>query len=402
MTRVSLSQRARCQLTLWLVAMSMIAPLTPAFAQEVNYLELGARLVADGNYARAGAALRNVRVNAEGVDIARYHTLLGLVALRQGNAQQAVEALTKAIAKRRGIPKSERSPADVRTQWLAYIYLAQAHYQLQDYAQTLSALDRSGTIGAGEPAVVTLRAESHWQLGQRVAAFAALNQGAARFAGDAQFLRRKIFYLIEMGFYRYGAELGARYLKTARAGADDYLAIGSALRRSGQFDPALRILERARLRYPYDREINIELAHVYLDAGQDMSAADLFARTAVIHRGILPEAAELQRRAGHFYRALLLNTWVADQRSKLKQRLALFVTQERWALAAAMSGALMRNGLLADDDIRYAWAYSLFKAGEYNAAEQALSTIERSDLFDKAVELRRAMAVCRQARWQCS
>jgi len=394
------------------LAAVMAAALTPCTAQEegegqpgdlldVNYLELGARLVADGNYARAAAALRNVDVKAAGVDVTRYHTLRGLVALRQGDAQQAVEALSKATNERRTRFGAARDPADVRAQWLAYIYLAQAHYQLQNYAQTLRALARTGPIGAGEPALAALRAESHWQLDQRVAAFAALNQGAARFPDDPQFLRRKVFYLIDMGFYLGAAEQGQEYLRVVEVGEEDYLAIGSALRQSGQLDLALEVLERARLEFPFARDINVELAHVYLDAGKPRVAADLFARVAVIHRSILSEAAELERRAGHFYRALLLNTWIADQEAKLKQRLALFVGQERWAMAAAMGGALARQGLLADDEIRYAWAYALFKQGDYDNAERALVLLERGDLFDKAVELRRAMDTCRQARWQC-
>lgn len=388
----------------WLLA-AILTSAAPSVAQdnapEVDYLELGARLVADGNYARAATALRNVDLNAEGLDLARYHTLRGLVALRQGDSRQAAQALDEAVTTRAAKSKKRRTAADLRTERLTYIYLAQAHYQLEHYKQTLTALDHADPMSAGIAELVALRAEAHWRLNERVAAFAALNHGAARFPNDTQFLRRKIFYLIDMGFYRSAAALGGRYLAVAEASPDDYLAIGSALRQSDQLDPALTILERARLRYPYDRDINIELAHVYLDAGKLTVAADLLARVAVIHRGILPEAAELERRAGHFYRALLLNTWIENQAAKLKQRLALFVVMERWSMAGAMGGALARNGLLEDDEIRYAWAYALFKTGDFKAAEQALAPLERGDLFDKSVELRRAMDVCRQARWRC-
>lgn len=370
--------------------------------REVDYLELGARLVADGNYERAAGALRNVDTNAKGVDLARYHTLRGLVALRQGEPQQAIHALDRAIAARQAAPARRLNATEIRSERLAFIYLAQAHYQLGHFEQTLEALDRAGPVGANIPTLTALRAESHWQLNERVAAFAALNRGVKRFPNDSQFLRRKIFYLIDMGFFNSAADLGERYLKIAEGGSEDYLAIGSALRQSRQFDFALNILERARLRYPYDRDINIELAHAYLDSGKDSVAAELFARTAAIYHEILPEAAELERRAGHFYRALLLNTWINDQEKKLEQRLTLMISQERWEMAASMGGALARNGLLSDDDIRYAWAYSLFKGGAYNAAERALAPLDRSDLFDKAVELRRAMEICRQSRWQCS
>lgn len=374
--------------------------------EEVDYVELAARLLADGYHGRADAALRNVDPDDEDVDRARFFTLRGLVDLRRGQPRAAIEALNRALAVHRRqapggkAPASERDEAR-RDRELVHLYLAQAHFRLEQFRETLSALESAGEAGEEIPAVHELRAQAHWQLDEPVGAFAALNRGTARFPGDSRFLRRKVFYLIALGFHREAAETGRRYLAAAEPGPEDYVAIGSALRRSGQLDAALTILEQARLLHPRDRSIGLELAHVYLDQERIGIAADLFAEVAAFHPDVTPEAAELQRRAGRLHRALLLNASIADQAGKLRQRLAIFIGMERWDRAAAMGDALARNGLLEDEETRYAYAYSLFKAGEFDAAEAQLAGLGEGELFRKATELRRAMQTCRDERWQC-
>jgi hypothetical protein len=57
--------------------------------------------------------------------------------------------------------------------------------------------------------------------------------------------------------------------------------------------------------------------------------------------------------------------------------------------------------LLEDEDLRYAVAYALFKTGEFGAAEEHLSALNRPDLFRKAAELRRAIQDCVEDSWKC-
>ena len=63
--------------------------------------------------------------------------------------------------------------------------------------------------------------------------------------------------------------------------------------------------------------------------------------------------------------------------------------------------ALHIDGLIEDEDLRYAIAYALFKTGEVSAAEEHLSALNRPDLFRKAAELRRAIQDCAGERWKC-
>ena len=262
-------------------------------------------------------------------------------------------------------------------------------------------LDAAGEVADAIPGVHQLRAQAYWELKDYTGAFAALDRGSERFVGDYRFLRTKIFYAIHMGFYQYAADLGQQYLTVASPAAEDVVAIGNALRKSGQTRVALSLLERARLAYRDNSDLIVELAHAWLDQDQPVMAADLFAEAAIFDQSLRMEAAELQRRNGRYYRALLLNAAVSDQKDKYRQRLGILVAMQSWEQAALMGDALRRNGLLEEDDIRYAYAYSLFKTGDYQMAGQVLSAVSRGEAFRRATALRQAMERCREARWQC-
>lgn len=356
--------------------------------EDVDRLSLASLLMRDNHYARAASVLAKVDTSREDLDKARFYTLRGLVRLnldQDKDARQDFRAAIEAGQENR----------------IVYVYLAQANYRLGDYARAIQAIDNAGEAGAKIASLFVLDAQSHWALEQYDQAWTALDAGASRFPDDYRFLRRKVFYLIELGLYQAAAERGREYLRVSEASEDDYLAIGAALRRSGQLEEALPFLEAARLRFPASKRVTVELANAYLDSGQVVTAANLFEQAAVDDPELLSEAAELHRRARQLFRALNLNARVSDQRRKLKQRLAILIELKRYELVASMAGSLYRVGLLDDQNIRYALAYAHFKSGDFEVAEQHLSQLTDSELFRRATALRKAMDECRDARWKC-
>ena len=221
------------------------------------------------------------------------------------------------------------------------------------------------------------------------------------FPDDYAFQRRKVFYLIDLGLYQEAAEQGQAYLDRSDGSLEDYVAIGDALRRSGQVDRALRFLEVAKLRFPDDTLVSKVLAHAYIEKSSLHVAADIIDAASRQDTALIPEAAELYRRAGQVYRAMLLNSQVRDQNAKFKQRMDLLLELGHFEQAAAMEQDLYRTGLLDNEDIRYALAYAMFKVGAFESAEKHLSLLRRSDLFRKAVEVRRAIEECRATPWRC-
>lgn len=377
-----------------LLALLLLAAVPGAVAQEsdedeVEPLSLAALLIGDGNHERARQVLAGVDPDDPELDRARYHTLSGLVALNLEENALAAREFEAAIDAG-------------QTEPVVWLYLAQAYFSEKRYTETLDALVRAGPDTIRLPSVYLMWSQAHWELRQYRRAWDVLETGRHLFpdrAGD--FVRRQVFLLVEQGLYQAAAELGRTYLEDGETGPEDALAIGNALRQTGSFEEAARILETARLQYPENARLAKVLAHTYLDQGQVLQAAGILRTAAVADPDLVSEAAELYRRAGWPVQALSLNGQVVDQSRKMRQRLAILIELERYSRAAAMEEDLYRVGLLDDEDILYALAYAWFKAGDFDRAESHLTRLTESELFRKATELRRVMAQCADEPWMC-
>lgn len=355
---------------------------------DVDYLALASIMLRDGNLDRAIIALDQVDLTAEDANPVRYYTLRGMTHLRRNELELSREALQAAI---------ETGEAEA----VVFVYLAQVNYRLEDYRGTLEALDRAGVTVERVPSVYHMRAQCHWLLGEKTMAIAVLEQADQVFPDDTTFQRRKTFYLIDLGLFKEAVVQGRAYLERSAGKLEDYVALGNALRASGELNEAALFLEQAMLIFPDSPEVKKVLAHVYIERGELSAAADLLYQAAMLEPSLLGEAAELYRRSGQTFRALNLNGQLVDQEEKLRQRLALYLEMGNYEQAAAMEPALRRVGLLQEEDLRYAIAYAHFKTGEFDAAENQLSRITRPDLFRKAAELRRAIQDCNEELWKC-
>ena len=356
---------------------------------DAERLELAARLASDGEYERAARALGRVDAAAEDLDLARYHTVAGLIAINQNRNEDAVRNLGDAIAAGQVDPTVQ-------------LYLAQALFALERWREALAALDAAGPAADALGGAWQMRAQAWWSLGERQQAFDTLTRAADKFPANNSFTRRQVFYLIEAGLYQEAAQLGRQYLRRGDVKAEDYAAIGGALRRIQRYDESLAILESARLRFPDNDAIAKALAQTWLESGQPLAAARLLEQAALRDPNLLVETAELYRRAGYGTLALSLNARVPDQAKKLKQRIGILVQLKRYGEVTGMESALFRSGLLQDEDVRYALAYAYFRAGDFTAADRHLATLRRPELFRKATELRKVMEECADAPWSCA
>ena len=364
---------------------------------DVDYIDLASLLVQDGHYDRAEQALQNIPdPNAEGIDQPRYYTVYGLIYLNRNELQSAKQAFHKAIET--GIIDEVTG----KTPEVIYIYLAQIHFGLEEYSEAIASLDDAGETAARLSNTWTMRAHAHWQMGEHQQAFDVLHRASVQFPANRQFMRREVFYLVELGLFQRAAELGRKYLAVSEGSVEDFIAIGNTLRKAQQYAEALKFLEMARLRFPDNLNVQKVLAHTYLSMGRTLAAADIFADASRLDPALISEASELYRRAGKLQRALLLNGQIEDQEQKLKQRLAILLELENYDQITAMEDAMFRVGLLNDEDLRYALAYAWFKAGDFERAESHLTALTRPDLFRKAVELRGAMEDCAEEPWRCS
>lgn len=375
--------------------------LFAAIKSEDDPLNLAALLISDGNLNRAQLVLEAVDVNDAATDLAHYHLLNGLLAFKNQQFQQAVDAY-------------ELSVNAGQEDSLIFVYIAQAQYALLNYDLALIAISNyEGALqthakqsqqqyqGFPQPSIYALQAQCFWQLKMMNQAWQALDNGHAVFSNDSRFDRQKMYYLIEQGLFQQAIEIAQQYLQGNDATDKEYIALGRALRESDQFYLAEQVLEKAKLLFPQSAAVMTELAHVYLKEEKSTVASDLFYQAWVIEPKLAADTAELYRQSGRLYRALNINSEIIDQKAKLKQRLAILIELGDFESVAAMNDAMNRLQLFENQDLRYAHAYALFRTGDFAFAKQQLSQLTRADLFRKATELRKAMDTCEGAAWLC-
>lgn len=319
----------------------------------------------------------------------RYHTVVGLAYLKLQQYPKALEHLEKALREGQAEP-------------LLFVYLAQGYFHLQRYQDTLAAIENAKAVLDQYPALYAIKAQSLWQLHQEEAAFETLTQARQRFPAELSFLRRQVFYLLEKKLYHQAAELGLKYLTTSQSSAQDYAAIGNALRLGGALLPASTVLEQGRLRYPQDPTLAKLLAHVYLSRQMPQAAAWILEQAARFDPSLYSDAAECYRRAGLHYQALYLNAQVPEVKTQRRQRLALLLALKRYDEVLAMHQPLARAGLLEEDAVRYALAYAAYRAGKLALVETYLDAISDPQIFRQAAELRHLLKECKDQPWRCA
>lgn len=343
---------------------------------------LAGLLVREGEWERAETLLNGVNPAVKGVDVTRYWTLQGLVAMHDKRAIEAVSSFTKALT------------TAVEGRELLELHLARAYLAAQRPSEGIAALDRSGEVGASLAGTWLLRAQAHEALGESDKAWASLESGAIRFPDQPDLRRQQVFLLVRLGLFREARARGESLLARPDADADDAVAISEALRRGGETREAITILEAALLEEGDDRDLLVQAARASIDDGQPRNAGRFLERAAVLDPALALESAEAYRRGGDLDAALRMNGQVADPSAKARQRLGLLIEAEAWERAVALEDRLVRIGLADDDGIAYGLAYSCFRLGDFVGAERWLRDISDPGVFRRATELREAMAAC--------
>ncbi len=366
--------------------------------EEVDHIALATILVKDGNYNRASIVLREVNLKSPGVDRLQYFTLMGLIALNRTVYKEAVQHLEKAEfyaqMASQGKLKGTEQRLDRKPNPLLHIFLAQARFGLQDYRGAIAAIKKAGATGKKLSATYLMLSQCYWRTKNYLEAYRTLEEGLQRFPKISELARQKVLLLINMGLFQKATEESQTVLANESLKSTDYIAIGEALRRSKALGRAAELLEYARLRYPNQDEILLQLGRIYLDLKQALTAATLFRQAALLKPQMALDAAELYRRAGQPLSALYLNTFVRNQKDKIRQRLGLFIESGQFEEAAALFPRLSRLELLEDENVVYALAYAYFKTGRLKTAVSWLKRIKSSELFTKAIELRKAIEIC--------
>ena len=398
---------------------------------EVDHLALASMMVYDGKFSKANAELAEARKFDQDLDMSKYYTIKGVIAMRQEKHNQAIVYLKKAVlatkAKVYRAPAAEKEKRKhlfsigsepekvVKTKSLAfdgekirkeqlqrlYSNLSQESYKVKNYLATIKYLDLQGPAGRDQAAEYMLRADCYWKSGNKDASVAILTKGAQAFPHDQSLLKQKFYYFTELGLYQEAIKSAKAYMKRAKPNAKEYMALSQMLLAGGQRGEALKVLEEAKMRFPKDAKVKMLLGHLYMKKGMEYTTANLFEQGSYYEHKYVKEAAELHRRVGLIPHALYLNSQISDKTEKLKQKIAIYVDRQEYEKIIGLIDALKRYRMLDDDRIRYAVAYAYYMAKDYEEAEAQLKKITDNELFSKATIIRKNIEKCQDNSMEC-
>lgn len=384
---------------------------------EPDLVAIAAVLLEGGDAARAISLLQGIAPDDERIDRIRLGSVLGLAALEVQDYALARSAFSSAIdesERRRAKADEQRgasrtaqrdaaraTPAESGANELRTLHghLALATFALGDCEATLEALQASGVWATERVAGFAMRAECLQRGGQPAAALEVLRAGQARHAPAAELWEREFELLCSLSLFQELRVRADAWLP--QQSEEEALRLLAQLSAAGAHDVAIELGERMRWLHGATPRISAALAHAYAARGAPLSAAQLFedaARRAPEH---VLAASSLYRSAGWLTFAELLSARAEDSAGKVRQRFGLLLEQQRFDEANALRGRLQREGLLEDDEIRYALAYSLYQSRALADARSTLRGITRPSLFRQAAELASAIEACEQEGWQC-
>ncbi|MDM5271537.1 hypothetical protein PGH07_05070 [Sulfurovum sp. zt1-1] len=401
--------------------------------QTINHMEIATIMYYDGKYDKALDELQKAKESHMDIEWDKYHNMRGLIFLKEENYQSSINAFKEAIlATRKKVyqppvedkpqreylfkifsknDKQEKpvvktpvfDPEKLRKDQIEeiYIYLSQAYYKAGEYLNAVHALDDAGEKGRASASLFTLRAECYWKADQKGSAIDALSRGSKLFPEDATLLKQKFYYFAELKLYQASIDAAKAYMKKVPANAQEYISLAQMLQSAGEGEQAIEILEEAKLKFPSSAKVDILLGHYYNQKEMPHVTADLFEEGSFYDAKYLKEAAEMYRRNGALAHALYLNSMMQDKEEKTKQKVAIYISKGEFEKIIGLKDAMDRYGLLQNDNMRYALAYSYYMVKDYDEAEAHLKKIEDDELFSKATVIRKNIEKCRSNSLEC-
>lgn len=355
--------------------------------EELDKLGLAALLIKNKNYARANSVLLEIKDPHEVIP-EKYWALKGLVELKQKRFQESLNAFN--MAEKEGLKSAD-----------LYLGKAQSYLGLKEYKSGLDILNKFSALLESEMLFYQLKASLAFEAGLGELAWLSLHQGMKKFPKELPLIKQKWFYLVQNNLLEVSFQSAKDLVDLYDVSALDVARMGQLYRQKGDSQKAIFFGEIARLKDPKDEEIIKDLARSYLKKENYTAAAQLFTNLSQHDPKFLSEASELWRKAGYPMYAENLALEIRDPVKKIKQNLTLALLSEDFNRMAGLGKEANRTDLKTDQDIQYALAYANFMIGDFKEASQHLLTIQRPDLFKKAVALKEVMDSCEKGESLC-
>ena len=357
---------------------------------ELDKLSLASLLIKNENYARASGVLGSIK-DPHDVQTDRYYTLLGVLALKQKQYKKAIENLL--LAEKSGVSDSEKVVLEET--------IVKALIKLKKYEDAEKRLVNKKNILKTRPAYYQVTASLYFETKRPELGWDVLNEGIKKFDHVYALKKQKWFYLFENGLYEQSKDFLLAIVPSAPLSSLDLIKMAYRYRMKGLLKTASIVGEMAWLKSQKNIEVAKELARIHIESGQVMAAASVFETLSHTYPRFRLEASELWRKAGHSTHALNIANQITDESKSLKQKITLALDRSDFTTIATLGPMTLRNDLKKNEDIQYTIAYAQFMTGRFNYVERYLKNISRSDLFNKALALRKTNIDCMEEEWSC-
>lgn len=330
---------------------------------ELEGLPLIDSLIRDGRLSQAETELKSINERTDA-----YHHSVGHLHMARENWAAARDSYRRA------------TPTDRRDLWLARSY-----ERLEAFNECVSAFENSGALWLNSEADSIRKAACEFKAGRIRAAWSTLTQAFDRYRSFS-LQRERVSLALECGLSQEALELA---LGDNLLTSGEWLALAELFHLKKLDQEALILLEWARLRAPFDVDVNLSLAQVYFAKGMKLATVEAFHRASLTQPKYHYHLAEFHRQAGRHVQAQYHNILIPEKNEKFKAQLAQLIDRQHYPLIGAMEPLVLRSDLNRDDEVRYAMAYALSRQGEAGRSLFYLSRIQRPELLEKTAHLKR-------------
>jgi tetratricopeptide (TPR) repeat protein len=372
---------------LLLILILSFSPPTWSEEDNVDYLSLAQILVKDGYYERAEKTLNKIKVS-EIEDKSLFQSLKAMIELNKKNYKESIYLFHESI--KNGMKEKEK-----------YLYLSEAYLQLKDLKQALYFIEKVSQEDKQKIAYFIIKAEIAWQSDEKINAWQILDLAESKKLSYQVLTKKRFQYLLQEGLYQSAFDRAQKLIINEDSFLD-VLAMASQLREKKQNDLSLNLLQTLHLIRPSNEVVALEMAQNYLALKQIYSAALVLEGAAKHNISLSYEAAEMFKQIGKNYRARFLNLTTEDPAKRLKQQLSLYLEEDDYFSMTFLIPQLVKHHVLAEQEIQYAVAYSLFRTGDFKRSEKYLDKIDKQELFEKSVDLKKEIQNCIEEKWACN
>lgn len=182
---------------------------------------------------------------------------------------------------------------------------------------------------------------------------------------------------------------------------DDILELAALINKEDSQEALIVYLEAVLLEKNLSNDIKYKLASLYIGNGNITAAEALIRSIPGAADQYAFELAELNMQLGNLVMAKYYNSLVNDPKKKLKQRLAIYLSQENFDLIASLDKEIYRYGLIKTDEFKYLLAYSKMKVGKLEDSDSLLNQIKAPSYLAKIIEIKKQISECKTNKASC-